>query len=350
MNRLTHISKILFSALILLGLGLFSCIEELENQVPVSGQLVISGQFSNSDSLRQISIQRINSITGSGAALSASGRIYRDGTDPTELVEVETGILRAPQTYVFEEGREYFVEINLENQVYRSKAQLVQPLLHTDSISFEVREERNDDRRPGEPILFRKIEFSAYVDLPDVNERQAYYRWVVDEAWLFIGLGVGSICYVQENITNNPYQVISNTVPGAKVGLVGVPVLDHDLDFSFEHQHYINVYLHSVDAATFDYYEKNQRLIGIDGTIYDEIPGEIESNILNVDRPNEKVRGWVEFFLADTLRLKVLGSQIPAPVPQQCNVPPGANPPNRCLSCPGTYGITSIEKPFYWED
>ena len=350
MKSITHISSILLSALILLGLGTTSCIEELENQVPVSGQLVINGQFSNSEGLRQISILRINSITGAGTLLPADARIYRDGTDPLDLIEIEPGILRPPQGYVFEEGRAYFVELDVEGQVYRSKPQIIQPKLSTDSISYEVRDERNDERRPGEPILFRKIKFSAFVDLPDVNERTAYYRWVVDEAWQFIGLGQGNVCYVEEDITTNGYQVASNTVPGAKVGLVGIPVLDQSLDFSFEHVHYVNVYLHSVDAETFDYYEKNQRLVGIDGTIYDEIPGEIESNVINVDRPEEKVSGWVEFFQADTLRLKVIGNQINAPVPQQCNIPPGGTPPNRCLDCGGTYGQNTRIKPFYWED
>ena len=350
MKNIRHISTLLFAALILLGWGMSSCIEELENQVPVSGQLLINGQFSNSNGLRQITIQRINSITGGGALLPAEARIFRDGTDPLDLIEIEPGRLRPPQGYVFEEGREYFVEVELDGQFYRSKPQTIQPILRTDSISFEVREEKNDERRPGEPILFRKIEFSAFVDLPDVNERPAYYRWVVDEAWQFIGLGQGNVCYVEEDITTNGYQVASNTVPGAKVGLVGVPVLDQSLDISFEHQHYINVYLHSVDAATFDYYEKNLRLVGIDGTIYDEIPGEIESNIINVDKPDEKVSGWVEFFQADTLRLKLTGNQINAPIPQQCNIPPGGTPSNRCLDCGGTYGQSSRIKPFYWED
>lgn len=350
MKNITHISNLLLAALILLGWGMNSCIEELENQVPVSGQLLINGQFSNSNGLREITIQRINSITGSGALLPSEARIFRDGTDPLDLIEIEPGRLRPPQGYVFEEGREYFVEVELDGEFYRSKPQIIQPILRTDSISFEVREEKNDERRPGEPILFRKIKFSAFVDLPDVNEQLAYYRWVVDEAWQFIGLGQGNVCYVEEDITTNAYQVASNTVPGAKVGLVGIPVLDQSLDFSFEHQHYINVYLHSVDAATFDYYEKNLRLVGIDGTIYDEIPGEIESNIVNVDKPDEKVSGWVEFFQADTLRLKLTGNQINAPIPQQCNIPPGGTPSNRCLDCGGTYGQSSRIKPFYWED
>ena len=350
MKKITHISSILLTVLILLGWGTSSCIEELENQVPVSGQLLINGQFSNSEGLRQITIQRINSITGGGALLSAEARIFRDGTDPLDLIEIEPGRLRPPQGYVFEEGREYFVEVELDGQFYRSKPQIIQPILRTDSISFEVREEKNDERRPGEPILFRKIKFSAFVDLPDVNEGAAYYRWVVDEAWQFIGLGQGNDCYIQEDISTNAYQVASNTVPGAKVGLVGIPVLDQSLDISFEHKHYVNVYLHSVDAATFDYYEKNLRLVGIDGTIYDEIPGEIESNIINVDEPDEKVSGWVEFFQADTLRLKLTGNEINAPIPQQCNIPPGGTPSNRCLDCGGTYGQSSRIKPFYWED
>ncbi|MEM6803021.1 MAG: DUF4249 family protein, partial [Bacteroidota bacterium] len=334
----------------LISHALSSCIEELENPSPEFTQLFINGQLSNSDGLREITVSNINSFTGEGSPLEASGKIFRDGQDPLDLEVLSTGTLRPPQGYMFEAGREYFVEISLaDGRVITSEPQIILPPLKTDSISFAVREDRNDERRPGEPIVFRKIEFFAHIDLADLSERQQYFRWVIDEAWLMIGLGQGNICYVEESIRENPYQVASNTTPGAKVGEVKISVLDNPLDFSFEHEHYINVYTHSLDASSYDFYAKNLRLTDINGSLYDEIPGQIEGNLRNVDDPEEKVTGWVEFFLADTLRLKVFGRDINALVPQQCDIAPGATPPLRCTSCVNVYGIETRDPPFYWE-
>lgn len=129
-----------------------------------------------------------------------------------------------------------------------------------------------------------------------------------------------------------------------------VSILKQALDFSFEHTHYVNAYLHSIDAKTYDFYNKTERILNAGGTIYDEVPGRIESNITNQETPEERIGGWVEFFLPDTFRFKIRGSQIPVPVPLQCDPPPGVQPSGRCLSCAGFYGQDSRTPPDYWED
>lgn len=345
----------------LLGISLFAnaCIEELDTTIITQENLVINGQLSNSEGLREVTVVNVKNPDGSGERLDATGSIYKNGQLSAELSKRSNGILVLPPDYVIEAGAEYFVEIKLPGgEVYSSAPQFVSPALRTDSASLEVLEENPFEPEEGEPIVSRGIAFFTHIKVPPLEEERQFYRWVVGESWSFVESNGRDTCYVREGIQENPFTLYSNSGLNTSTGDVKVLILQHPLDKSFAHQHYINAFLHTLDQVTFDYYQKVERISGSTGTFYDEVPGPIEGNVFNVDDPEDQVRGWVEFFLADTFRFRVRRRDIPTnSVPKQCDdvlgggpCPPSSQVPCQCLACDAILGPQTAIPPDYWID
>ncbi|MEM6804355.1 MAG: DUF4249 family protein [Bacteroidota bacterium] len=349
----------------LLGLGICmfifsSCIEELIKTQELNGTLVISGQLSNSEKFREILVLNVIDNLGAGDSLDAEVSLYRDGQLWLDLDQMGPGRYRLPETARIEEGKAYFIEVLLDDETYRSQEQLVAPKASTDTISYRVLSEAEfiqENREATEPIVLKGIEFSAHINLPTINDGEVYYRWVVDEVWSFIESNKTDTCYVREAIETNTFSLLSNTDSDILTGDVKIPIMRQGLDKSFHYQHYINAYMHSIDKRTYEYYSQVKRLDGTSGTIYDEVPGPIEGNIRRLDNPNIKPSGFVEFFLADTFRLRLRRDFIPSNVPDQCWDIPGGGPcppdpmvPCKCLECEAICGEDALTPPDYWVD
>lgn len=352
------------------------CVTQLENPLALEPQLVISGTFNNSAGQRQLTVQLVDDLDGNGQKLDATASIYKDGQLSVDLIKNASGDLELPADYVIEEGAEYFVEVMTNgDQVYRSPPQVVAPKLQAEEISWEVTEDIEQQRFSRTPAIIRStIKFFAHATLPDPEVEKRYYRFTVDESWNFIespasgGMDtVQNICYLNTQITDFPASLLTNSSNLLQEGEVRKEIALRDFDNSFAEIHYFNVYTHSLDAKTFEFYEKSERLTSGTGTIYDEVPGPFRGNVSNIGDPEEVVLGWVEFFLADTLRLRTEGQmfrELRLTVPDQCNqtgeagpcppqIPPpggGLPPACQCLDCDRVLGTEAFIPPFYWEE
>ena len=253
MKRISIIGKLFLSLILAFQL---SCVNQLENPLKLEPQLVISGQFSNSAGSRVIRVLSVEGLDGKGTQLEATGSIYKDGQLFAELLVNADGDLELPANFVVEEGAEYFAEVVTNgNNVYRSEPQIVQPKFETQSVSFEFEEDIESSRFLGLTVNRSRIEFFAHVDLPDPQVEKRYYRWVVDEAWNYIESNQDDTCYLANTIFDNTSSLVTNASGLLQTGEARVSILDKRLDNTFAHTHFINVYLHSLDARTFEFYE-----------------------------------------------------------------------------------------------
>lgn len=366
------INRYMNRLLLILGvslLGLSACVTQLDNPLELQPQLVINGVFNNSAGQRQVSVLLVNDLDGNGQKLDATGSIYKDGQLSADLISNGNGDLELPEGYMIEAGAEYFIELVTNgNKVYRSIPQVVAPKYETEEISWEVVEDVDRPFFRGDPIVRSTIEFFAHVNLPDAEVDKRFYRWVVDESWDFHESPISdTICYLSKSVSDYSASLLTNASNLLQVGQARKSVAIRDFDNSFAETHYFNVYLHSLDARTYEFYAKSERLTSGTGTIYDEVPGPFRGNISNIDDPEEVVLGWVEFFLADTLRARLSGDDFRAQnffVSTQCNqtgapgpcppqiTPPGGGlpPPCQCLDCQEVLGEDALNPPFYWED
>ncbi|MEM6803022.1 MAG: DUF4249 family protein [Bacteroidota bacterium] len=350
-------------------LGLSACVTQIDTPVAIEPQLVINGSFNNSAGQRRVRVLLVEDLDGRGQVLDATGSIYKNGQLSAELVKKANGDLELPEGYMIEEGAEYFVEVVTNgDQVYRSIPQVVPQKLETEEVTWEVTEDIDRPTFRGDPIIRSTIEFFAHVTLPDAEVEKRYYRWVLDESWNYKESPISdTTCYLSNPITEYSASLLTNASNLLTVGEARKSIVVRDFDNSFAEIHYINVYLHSLDARTYEFYEKSERLTSGTGTIYDEVPGPFRGNVSNTANPEEVVLGWVEFFLADTLRARIEGDELRAmnlTVPTQCNqtgepgpcppqIPPpggGLPPPCQCIDCQLVLGEDALNPPFYWEE
>lgn len=356
-------------ALIGVVLILASCVTEIQFDTEVENFLVIGGVISNSPTEKVITVSRTTGVGTQPAPVQATGQVFKDGAPWRELDILAPGELALPAFLDIEEGASYVIEIITEDgSTYRSEPQVVQPLLKTENLSFDVSTRVSGINFEGNPIFRRFVDVYATVTIPAPSgaDIRPNYRWQVDESWLVeeIPNAIENPdlinCYVTNSVGEFPSTVlnIEDISAGESIVLVAIRLLDT----SFRKRHYFNVYLHSIDTRAVQYYQNSQRLVSNNGTIYDEVPALVKGNLFNVDDPSERVLGYVEFSLSDTTRLAIDYGQINEEVFYYCEdsddpcpqlpLPQGGTTRANCecFECDSIYGQQTRQRPFYWED
>lgn len=343
--------------------------EPLEFDIDIEEDFVlIGGVVSNSPDERTITISRGRGIdTREFEPINARGKIYRDGQFWDQLAVQGVGRLYVPFTLKLEVGRSYEIEITTpENEVFRSRPQIVQAPLKMDSLSFGLDRRVTGTNFSGLPRYERFVDIYAHIDLAGSAERR-YYRWQVDGAFSFVEASqpanpnnVPSICYLRHFVDENPSTVLSSE--GLAAGEQRKLVSSRVIDESFLFRHIINVYMHSLDQESFDYYDRAIRLTQSTGTIYDEVPAPLSGNVIKTEGKAETVLGHIDFSLVDTMRISLdkgkLGVPInnvcatPTPCPQRPPLPGGVIEPIfcKCYDCDLALPNASLFPPFYWDE
>jgi hypothetical protein len=382
----------------LVGLTLvftFGCVTEFDFRTEPGGVPGVSGVISNSPAQRTLTVFRTNGIDES-QPLSATGALYADGAFEVQLVEVEPGRLELPISYQLRTGVEYHFEITtVENQVFQTIPQKILPFTKKQTLSWERDEEVfPNPRDPDEVVLPRKV-VNIFTNLEiDENEDSVYfYRWQVSNTYLvqeiprpfvdtfmvidsqrdfFTGGWVydtsiiftpdtAKSCYPTEEVDQYPSTLLetSNLQPG----IAKVKLMTREIDQAFLFKHYFSVFLHRIDAAAYDYYARAERLIGNQGTLYDEVPAPLTGNVFDKNDPEANVLGYVEMAFPDTVRIAIIKEDLNLVIEDGCRPrgggpiacreltsPSGAPPPPcKCYDCDKVFGLETDEKPDYWE-
>ncbi len=364
--------KLGFGLLLVVFLG---CVKPLEIEVETQRAVVLSGVISNSAPQRSFLLYEGGGLEDVRRPISARGEVYRDGEFWAELLQVEPGRHLLPPAFDLEAGRRYHVVFRTDDgQIYRSRSTELPEVQRSDAITFRK------DIRPlgvnsfGGPRNVEVVDVFAQITIPENLETPQYYRFQVDEAWAFRELAkpasqlsqgerdVIRICYLRREEEENPSTILSSLQ--LTPGVIDVLVTTQPIDESFEEKHYFNVYSHSITPGAFAYYSEILRLSQLQGSLYDEIPAGVRGNVYNEADTSELVLGYVEFSLADTMRLPLTPSDLreqifsfcrPASGLTPCSVPPPRPPGDtstyycRCYDCDKIYGFSTLIKPAYWE-
>ncbi|RMG22691.1 MAG: DUF4249 domain-containing protein [Bacteroidetes bacterium] len=331
---------------------LTACVSEIDYEPQTDTYTAISGVITNSVGERSIFVQQYQGFGLKGIPLAATGRVYKNGSEATELIPIRPGELAVPLTFAVEEGASYHLEISLDNgRQYKSLPVLVPPRLQTDSLTFELEERLDGYSQAGAPIFVWYVDVYAHVTLPEKDAPQPYFKWQVDESWSF----VSSLrtCYIPIGVEENPVTILGPE--GLQPGKASVRIATRALGKEFLDVHYYNAYLHAIDEKTYDFYRKARQLSSEVGSLYDQVPGPLQGNVYSVGSTDKFVVGNVEFSLVDTLRLRIERQDIDLRIYNQCGaaIPcPITGPGPRacaCNDCVSVYGFNSQVKPWYWD-
>lgn len=343
-----------------------SCISEINFNIDGEELIVVSGVITNLSEEQFVLVTQTSSFIQEIDTLEVSGTVFKDG-EP--LLDMERDIynrLVMPAGFTLEVGSSYFVEITLpDNEVLRSRPQVVQPALGVDTMFFQMEERFDGYNINGTPINNLYVVAYTQVSAPDSTTEPVYYRWTADESWSFYEVPdparpdrVDHVCYLTTSIDEHPSTIL--TTRNLKSSSISVEVARRVLDPSFLYKHYFNAYAHAIDSTAYEFYSKADRLISNSGTLYDEVPALLRGNVYKVGKEEEVIMGYVEFSMVTTSRLPIENFEIGVNQFNQCQSRTPCNPPIpvpgdtttwycMCYDCAHVFGFETLNKPSYWD-
>jgi hypothetical protein len=339
-----------------------NCVQEVDfGQEAINREeLVVSGRFTNLNEPQTLSLLRPGDYTRQafepvrGAQVSLS-----DGTN--EYLYVETGGDRP--VYVLnhkgEPGKTYTLRIKTpEGTVYQSQPQTMPQPIAIGNIELK-----------GENIEFQRSEGGTFkephgtVHIKMTTPADGFLRWDVFRVYIF------------NEIDKLPYELFPNqkqcfitdyfntqTVPQLDLSTlqagtaISQKIGQRRIDYTFEHRQCFSVYQLSTTREAFEYWEKVNRLLALNGTIFDTPPAIVPGNIfVGGDIRQKAALGFFEVCSADIQRKYYVDGDMGDEFryfENYCQYDwSGRWPPVNHYECHDclTLGSSSLEKPFYWQ-
>ena len=250
-------------------------------------------------------------------------------------------------------GSAFSIEIRMpDGNVFRSEPEVIVESPPTGSVGakYAVRTELNElDNIVEEEYV------EAYVTAPLVNDngQKVSLRWDLSGAFEYREIPCiddpffnAMSCYV--DVLNRKNEV--NVVIGSETGsnqIENLKIGETVADYKFFSSYYFNVVQKTLSDKAAIYWSQIASSITRAGTIFDVPPGQVTTNIFNVDDVNQDVLGFFYASAVDTLRHKVTRDES-GDQRHQCSNE--AYPrPGHCCDCATTYGPETRKKPSYWQ-
>lgn len=328
--------------------SLSSCIQSFDFEGDTKNSfLVVSGAFSTSNEPHYVYLSRSFAFDNrSGKPVEeALVTLHDDVGNSEQLLEVYAGAYKLKGTSIKGEvGRSYYLEINLlDGDTYQSKPQKILTPIVADSSHYRFASpSRFTDA--GIEVIQKELQILVDVQLPP----DSYLRWEVDEYYDFTEfpcspLSPPKTCYIQ---VENFEQLIAtvgnegaNTLPLRDIFIVPKELDTHSREFTS--LHYFNVYQHTISREAHEFWSRAKAITQQEGDIFDAPPAVIPSNIVNLNRPQELVRGFFEVSSVNVVRTSITSGEMAEEffIQVYCKFPT-----SECCNCLG-FENSSREKP-----
>ncbi len=353
MNTPGNIKKVSgrhLATLCLLLISIAGCIEIIDFDVNREGRrLVVDGTISDkngSQTLRLRYTAEEEKITD--PLTGADVYLYDDLGNSEPYFETEDGVYKMFGDIITgTPGRSYHIEITLPGGAeYHSEPETIPASIARDSIYYEF----DTITEAGTGTETNIIRVFRDTSIPE-TDNPLYLRWELKEVYKFTQFDFPDpmnnpppTCYVthyddpQNILLFNGREINETTINKETIA-------EREVDDTFFQRHYFNLIQFSISQKAHEYWSQVDEVVNSRGTIFDPPPATVESNIYNVDNPDEKILGYFEAARVDTARFFLVNDMIPFFVGNPC----GSTYRDECLDC-DTIGNTTPEPPFYWLD
>lgn len=323
---------------------LYACSEVIDlNTELLGGQLVVYGRITNGTQGNVITISRTTSAGQQPTPVVGAAVAVSDGSGNTaSYVDVGEGNYQLDHGgLTATPGQSYELSITLpDGSAYASVPEVMPEVSARDSLYAELREiERISDRGVTSTVQVVSIYTDTYITNP---RSDLYLKWDVEEVYSFqqaVLPGHNFPFYSRKTcyITNELEQQRVLTYDGSELRaseIRGTLVVDRDIDDSFRGTHYFNLVQQSLTRGAHNFWSGIDQNTNRVGSIFDQPPGAIKSNLYNVNDPAERILGYFEVVATDTARLKITNRLIDRFFSDPCPVDPQVNfVPLLCYRC-----------------
>ena len=129
---------------------------------------------------------------------------------------------------------------------------------------------------------------------------QIFYRWDVEEVYSFqeaqlplskFPFWVWKTCYINNPVNAQRFFLFDGTRLNNE-NIRGLEIASRPADGTFLTRHYFNVFRYSLNFESFDYWRKVSQLTERVGSVFDNPPARLPSNISNIEDSDELVFGF----------------------------------------------------------
>lgn len=318
------------------------CVEVIEFPVKDdTSQIVIYGQITDTAEEHYLYVSRTETHNRTPVGITgASAELVDSYGNRISYIERAPGIYVIPEGFVGMPGVAYHVEINIDEQKYKSEPETIPSHIGQDVPYYEVSEE------PLESLKHAYLTYRLYVfantTLPQTQDSY-FLRWDVEEYYYWELTNFPDIfnapapdCYIRDKVDRQNIVLLEGSVTNASQ--VNQMLAMREIDVSFKNRHYMIVRQLSTTRESFQYWTRVSAMTKNTGSIFDTPPAMIRGNISNTSNPNEEVLGYFEATRVSISRFFTVGGYF-APLPKWCEfdpVVPGWDPsnyPDECVDC-----------------
>lgn len=338
-----------------ISLMILSCSEVVDlNSDEGAKQIVIYGRITDGTAGNQVTISLTSSFNGEQEPISgAEVTLLENGIPLANYLEDEAGIyLLDLEGDSASTGQSYAVEITLlDGTQYRSAETQMPSLAAIDRPKFDASVIDVQVNQAG--LTQERNLVQLFVDTEIISAEDYFLRWNVIETYSFQErIRVTPIppdpCYVTNDITGNKITMFN----GAALRVDNIRdqlLVSTEIDSRFAFDYYFSVVQFTMDKDAFDYWSKVNQIANLQGSIFDQVNGVVNGNLINPNDPEEEVLGYFEVVRSDTTRARVRADAIDfsvlVPCPHQLR---GVEPPE-CTFCP-LLDNSTIVRPYFFED
>lgn len=322
MSRLNLFICLLLPVLLILG-----CSEVVDLKTrPGASQLLVFGRITDGLEGNFIELSRTSVLNGEQEPVTgAVVRVFAGDGNTEYYRETESGKYElANETLIGQPGMIYYLEIDVPGgSTYRSTPETMPENNTVDILDFEagpirIPIQNNAEISRNMVSLFMRTEFL------DVDQ-EFYVRWNLLETYLFPE---------RPKMVDSPdyppqWCYITNDLEGQSVFLhdgstLKNPVISRRLmtrrlaDNAFVSSYYFQVVRSSLTKDAYRYWNEVDQVANAQGSIFDRPLAAVQSNIYNIDDPEEEILGYFEVSTMDTTRLLIRENDTPFAISTPC--------------------------------
>ena len=287
--NLTVVGFLRCFGLVLLSMLPFGCIEEVE--IPIAkGQelLVVDGRITNECGPHVIHITRSarygDVFTGTIRAEQRAQVIIRDSRGGrTALAETIPGYYETPADFQGVVGETYILQITTRSgKTYASLPETILPPVPMDSLIARF------VTSPSDNPLVNQSGIELYASFEDPLDERNLYLWEVN------GIYERQSCFIEDK-PNASFLLANDADFGSPTQISKVAYIGDD-GKRFTKIYYAEVAQYAVSPEAFTHFDLLSQITSIDGDLFDAPPAGLNSNIINLDDPNEPTIGYFGAF------------------------------------------------------